>query len=64
MLEAANGVDSEPVADRTLPKTIGCSKTFRMQNVIPYSTLREGPSNISFLSLPLYFLHDDIHTLS
>jgi hypothetical protein len=36
MLNTAAGVDLEPVLDRSLPISIGCSKSFRQSNMLFY----------------------------
>lgn len=42
MVNVARGIDLEPVADRLLAKQIGCSKTYRGANIIPYKAFLEG----------------------
>ena len=36
IFNAANGIDEDPVQSRLLPISIGCSKSFRMGNMLNY----------------------------
>lgn len=42
MLSIARGIHLDPVQDRALPKSIGCSKSFRSSNMLTKSNLTDG----------------------
>lgn len=42
MLEKASGIDLEPVKDRALPISIGCSKSFRSSNILSGANVYDG----------------------
>jgi len=42
MLNRARGIDTEPVQNRALPNSIGCSKSFRQNNVLTADSLKNG----------------------
>ena len=46
MLNTAAGIDLEPVLNRSLPISIGCSKSFRQSNMLFY------PEHIADGSIP------------
>ena len=46
---SARGLDTDSVADRILLKQLGCSKTFRGANTIPFRSLQDG-SAMKFIS--------------
>jgi DNA polymerase eta len=42
ILNTARGIDLEPVQNRLLPKSIGCSKTYRSSNMLTRDNLNDG----------------------
>jgi nucleotidyltransferase/DNA polymerase involved in DNA repair len=42
MLTKAAGVDHDPVLDRALPVSLGCSKSFRMKNLLTIESMQNG----------------------